>query len=48
MYKWLYKITCGRVNSEEKVEEFNADYEDSDTRDENFIYIHKFKIEEDE
>ena len=47
MYKWLDKVTYGRVKSEEDVEEFNADYEDSGACDENFIYIHKFEVEED-
>lgn len=46
LYKWLDKITCGRVKCKEDVEEFNADYEDSGTDDENFIYIHKFEIED--
>ena len=44
VYKWLHDITDGRVNSEEGVEKFNSDYEDSDADDENFIYIHKFAI----
>ena len=46
IYKWLSEITNGRVKSKEDVEEFNSDYEDSGTDDENFIYIHKFEIEE--
>ena len=45
VYKWLDKLTNGRVKSKEDVEKFNADYEDSGTDDENFIYIHEFKIE---
>lgn len=48
MYKWLSKITNGRVKSKEDVEEFNGDYEDSGTDDENFIHIHKFDIEDEE
>ena len=44
MYRWLDKITNGRVKSKEDVEEFNTDYEDSCTEDENFIYIHEFEI----
>lgn len=44
MYEWLSKITNGRVKSKEDVEEFNSDYEDSGTDDENFIYIHEFEI----
>ena len=46
IYKWLSEITNGKVKSKEDVEEFNSDYEDSGTDDENFIYIHKFEIEE--
>ena len=46
VYKWLSKITNGRVKSKEDVEKFNSDYEDSDTDDENFIYIHEFEIVE--
>lgn len=45
VYKWLDKLTYGRVKSEADVEKFNADYEDSGTDDENFIYIHEFEIE---
>lgn len=44
-YTWLDKLTNGRVKSKEDVEKFNADYEDSGTDDENFIYIHEFKVE---
>lgn len=44
IYKWLDKLTYGRVKSKEDVEEFNADYEDSGTEDENFIYVHEFEI----
>ena len=46
VYKWLDKLTYGRVKSKEDVEEFNADYEDSGTDDENFIYIHEFEVED--
>jgi hypothetical protein len=46
IYKWLDKLTHGRVKCKEDVEEFNADYEDSGTDDKNFIYIHEFEIEE--
>lgn len=42
MYKWLYEKYG--VKSEEEVEAWNADYEDSGTDDENFIYIHKFTV----
>jgi len=45
MYKWLSKITNGRVKNAQDVESFNSDYEDSGTEDENFIYIHEFEIE---
>jgi hypothetical protein len=45
VYKWLDKLTKGRVKSEEDVEKFNADYEGSGTDDENFIYIHEFDVE---
>lgn len=44
MYKWLSEITNGRVKNAEDVEDFNSDYEDSCTEDENFISIHKFEI----
>lgn len=46
VYKWLHDITNGRVKCEEDVEKFNADYEDSGTEDENFIYVHEFEIED--
>ena len=45
VYKWLDKLTHGRIKSEEDVEKFNSDYEDSGTDDENFIYVHEFEIE---
>ena len=44
MYKWLNEKYG--VKSEEEVEAWNADYEDSGTDDENFIYIHKFEVED--
>ena len=44
MYKWLSKITNGRVKSAEDVEEFNSDYEDACEEDENFICIHEFEV----
>lgn len=44
VYKWLDKLTYGRVKCKEDVEKFNADYENVGTDDENFIYIHKFEI----
>lgn len=43
-YDWLAEITDGRVSSEEDAESFNADYEDSDASDENYIYVHEFEI----
>ena len=43
-YKWLDRLTYGRVKSAEDVEEFNSDYEDSDDSDENWIYVHKFEV----
>ena len=46
VYKWLHDITNGRVKCEEDVEKFNADYEDSGTDDENFIYVHEFEVDE--
>lgn len=46
VYKWLDKLTYGRVKSKEDVLKFNSDYEDSGTDDENFIYVHEFEIEE--
>ena len=44
VYKWLHDITNGRVNSREEAEKFNADYEDSDAGDENYISIHEFSV----
>ena len=44
MYKWLSYNTGGRVKSVEDIEAFNADYEDSDAADENFINIYDYKI----
>ena len=46
VYEWLEKLTYGRVKSAEDVEKFNADYEDSGTDNENFIYIHEFEVED--
>ena len=42
VFKWLHDITDGKVNTEEKVEEFNdkADEEDS----EDFIHIFEYKV----
>lgn len=45
-YAWLNKLTKGRVKSKEDVEKFNADYEDSEASDENFIYVHEFEVED--
>lgn len=45
VYKWLDRLTYGRVKSKEDVEKFNADYEDSEASDDNFIYIHEFEVE---
>ena len=44
MWKWLDEKYG--VKSEEEVEAWNASYEDSCADDENFIHIHKFKVEE--
>ena len=44
MYKWLNEKYG--VKSEEEVEAWNADYEDSGTNNENFIYVHEFKVED--
>lgn len=44
MYEWLNEKYG--VKSEEEVEAWNADYKDSETADENFIYIHKFEVED--
>ena len=46
MYKWLNEKYG--VKSEEEVKAWNANYKDSGTDDENFIYIHKFDIDEEE
>ena len=45
VYKWLNKLTLGRIKCEEDVTNFNADYE-NDGADENFIYVHEFDIDE--
>jgi hypothetical protein len=45
MYKWLNEKYG--VKSKEEVEAWNADYEDSATEDENFIYIHEFDVVDD-
>jgi hypothetical protein len=45
MWKWLSEKYG--VKSKEEVEAWNADYEDSATEDENFIYIHEFDVVED-
>ena len=42
VYKWLDKEYG--VKSEEEVEAWNADYEDSETDDENFIHVFKFEV----
>ena len=44
MYKWLNEKYG--VKSEEEMEAWNANYEDSGTEDENFIYIHEFEVED--
>ena len=44
MYKWLSAETNGRIKSTQDVEDFNSDYEDSGTEDENYIWIHKYEV----
>lgn len=44
MFKWLYKITDGKINTEEKVKQFNSSHEDACDDDENFINIHEFEV----
>ena len=44
IYQWLSNITNGKIKSKEDVAKFNSDNEDSDNYDENYIYIHEFKI----
>lgn len=44
MFKWLYKITNGKVNTMEKVEEFNERYEDSNADEDNFINIYECSV----
>lgn len=44
MYEWLSSITNGKVTDGEKVEEFNSDYEDDESYDENFIHIYEIDI----
>ena len=44
MYKWLSDITDGKVKSKEDVEAFNDLHEELVDDDDNFIYIHEFKV----
>jgi hypothetical protein len=44
IYQWLSNITNGKIKSKEDVAKFNSESEDSDNYDENYIYIHEFKI----
>ena len=44
MFKWLYRITDGRVDTMEKADAFNEEYEDSEDSDDNFIFIYKCSI----
>ncbi len=46
VYKWLDKLTYGKVKSKEDVDKFNAEHEDSGTDDENYIYVHEFEVDE--
>ena len=43
-YKWLSHITQGRVHNLEELEQFNADYEDTEYADENWIHMYEFDI----
>jgi hypothetical protein len=43
-FHWLSINTNGRVQSEEDIDEFNADYENSEGADENFIELHAIDI----
>ena len=44
MCDWLSDNTGGRVKTVQDAEDFNSDYEDSEANEENFIYIHEFKV----
>ena len=43
-YKWLSDITQGKITNEEQVDDFNSDVENID----DFIYVHEFKIVNDQ
>jgi hypothetical protein len=45
VYKWLSDITDGKVTNEKEVNAFNDKHEEAETDEENFIYIHKYSIE---
>lgn len=45
VYKWLDKLTNGKIKSEADVDKFNNEHEEAGTDYENFIYIHKFEVE---
>ena len=44
MFKWLYEITGGEINTEEKVKEFNEKHEELGDDDKNFIIIHECTV----
>lgn len=44
VYKWLSDITDGKVKSKEDVKAFNDLHEELVDDDNNFIYIHEFKV----
>lgn len=46
LFKWLYKLTNGKVNTLEKAEEFNREHEDPETLQDDYIYIHEFQVVE--
>lgn len=42
VFKWLYELTNGEINTEEKVDEFNENVDESNSDD--YIYIHEFLV----
>ena len=47
-FKWLHDLTNGRVNSEETLQKFNDEYEESQNDLDNFILLHEFRVVDDD
>ena len=43
-YKWLKKITKGKVSTPENIKKFNEEYEEIGVDDDNYILFHEFNI----